>query len=231
METSVLDEIIEAPDFFDQLAVLNARAKAEAELRRKFYETITEQEKVEFIAGEIVFQSPARLRHVEASDNLFNLLSFHVKLQKLGMVRHEKLLVSLTRNDFEPDICFFSTEKAKDFRPEQMRFPAPDFVVEVLSESTESRDRGIKKIDYAAHGVREYWIVDPVREHVEVLLLEGRRFRAAATYGGGEIESVVVEGFRIRVRAVFDAETNVAELRRLMEPPTADEAAEADEAR
>ena len=35
-----------------------------------------------------------------------------------------------------------------------------DFVVEVLYPSTTGYDRGIKKVDYALHGVAEYWIID-----------------------------------------------------------------------
>ena len=45
---------------------------------------------------------------------------------------------------------------------------APDLVVEVLSESTASRDRGIKRERYARYGVPEYWIVDVDRRHIEV---------------------------------------------------------------
>jgi Uma2 family endonuclease len=218
MDAALLDSLVNAPDFFQQLEKLNERAQAERELRRKFYETITEQEKVEFINGEVVFQSPAKLRHVQASDNLFELLSVHVKLNDLGIVRHEKLLISLSRNDFEPDISFFTKGRAEEFKPDQMQFPAPDFVVEVLSGSTEARDRGIKMTDYAAHGVREYWIVDPKLEQVEVFLPTEGRFRAVALYGSGEIESAVISGFRIRVRGIFDAQTNLLELRRLMTP-------------
>ena len=65
------------------------------------------------------------------------------------------MLVGLTRNDFEPDIVFYGAEKAAALRPDQTTFPPPDLIVEVLSESTEARDRGIKMEDYAAHGVRE----------------------------------------------------------------------------
>jgi Uma2 family endonuclease len=215
---SVVDQLIQSPDFFQQLAMLNAHAEAEREARGKFHERMTEQEKTEFINGEVVLQSPAKLRHVQASDNLFELLSVHVKLNDLGIVRHEKLLISLTRNDFEPDICFFAKERAQSFEPDQMRFPAPDFVVEVLSGSTEARDRGIKMTDYSAHGVREYWLVDPRLEQVEVFVLAHGRFRAVAIYGNGEIQSSVISGFRIRVRGVFDPETKLLELRRLMTP-------------
>lgn len=38
---------------------------------------------------------------------------------------------------------------------------APDLVMEILSPSTERKDRALKTMKYAAAGVREYWIVDP----------------------------------------------------------------------
>src|SRR5206468_2365640 len=51
-------------------------------------------------------------------------------------------------------------------------FGAPDLVVELLSPSTESRDRREKLAVYARHGVREYWLVDPEKQRIEVFVLE-----------------------------------------------------------
>ncbi len=51
--------------------------------------------------------------------------------------------------------------------PEQMKYPAPDFIAEILSPSTESVDRITKFEDYAAHGVAEYWLIDPAKKIVE----------------------------------------------------------------
>ena len=51
-----------------------------------------------------------------------------------------------------------------------MQFPPPDLVVEVLSESTEKRDRGVKFEDFAAHGVGEYWMIDADKETLEQYL-------------------------------------------------------------
>lgn len=45
---------------------------------------------------------------------------------------------------------------------------APDLLVEVLSPSTPDRDREIKRRIYAKYGVREYWIVDPEGQSIEV---------------------------------------------------------------
>jgi Uma2 family endonuclease len=66
------------------------------------------------------------------------LLATFVEVRELGEAFTEKALVCLTRNDYEPDICIFGTEKSKSFASDQMQFPAADFVIEVLSEPTAS---------------------------------------------------------------------------------------------
>ncbi len=52
----------------------------------------------------------------------------------------------------------------------------PDLVVEVLSPGTEKRDRGYKKDLYEKSGVREYWLVEPETQTVEVYLLKNGKF-------------------------------------------------------
>ncbi len=53
---------------------------------------------------------------------------------------------------------------------------APDLVVEVLSPRTAYRDWGYRMELYAKSGVREYWLVSPAEESVEVYLPEEGRF-------------------------------------------------------
>ena len=184
--------------------------------RERFYEEMTETEKTEFINGEVIVQSPVKLQHSEASDNLLTLLSAYVKKHKLGMVRHEKILITLTRNDYEPDICFFTQEKSHRFYPDQMKFPAPDFIVEILSPSTEAIDRGVKFEDYAAHGVREYWLVDPERETIEQYGLHGAAYELLVKVNSGMIRSHVVERFQLAVRAVFDEQEYLQALKEVV---------------
>jgi hypothetical protein len=59
---------------------------------------------------------------------LLSVFAGHNKLAKQGI---EKLMVSLTRNDYEPDVCFWKSERATQFTSEQKLFPAPDFIAEV----------------------------------------------------------------------------------------------------
>ena len=201
-----LEPLLASPQLPRLVRRLEEILAEEAERRRAFYERITEGEKAEFINGQVIYHSPVRLRHNACSGRLYRLLSTYVAIHDLGYVGYEKLLISLTRNDYEPDICFFGRAKAADFRPDQMHFPAPDFVVEVVSASTEAVDRGIKRVDYALHGVGEYWIVDPDGESLEQYLLDetGEAYRLALKATTGEVQSRVIAGFGIPVRAIFD---------------------------
>ena len=69
----------------------------------------------------------------------------------------------------EPDIIVVCDEEKLDNKG---CHGAPDLVVEVLSQSTRSRDCLLKLRKYEAAGVREYWIVDPDREEVDVYRFE-----------------------------------------------------------
>jgi len=74
---------------------------------------------------------------------------------------------------------------------------APDFVVEVLSDSTANKDLGVKKQMYESRGVREYWIVQPEGATVFQYLLEGERYAPLKEYRQGEtVESRVLPDFR-----------------------------------
>jgi Uma2 family endonuclease len=126
-------------------------------------------------------------------------------------------MISLSRNDYEPDLCYFATEKASQFKPRQMRFPAPDFVVEILSNSTASHDRGVKLEDYAAHDIAEYWIIDPESESVEQYLLRRDVYELAVKVNDGPLRSAAVPGFEIPVRAIFDEDVNVAALQAILQ--------------
>ncbi len=214
--------ILESPAAPSLAARLNTALEAEKRRRLEFYRDIDDDMKAEFINGEIVVHSPVKKEHNEVTGFLFQLLNIFVRTFHLGFVGIEKVMSAFTRNDYEPDVVFFDTEKADKFTQGQWKFPPPDFVVEVLSDSTESNDRGIKMADYEAHGVAEYWLIDPAEQTVEQYFLQNGRYTLHLKTGQGIIESRVVAGFAIEVRAIFDEQANLEALRRLlMTPPQA----------
>ena len=215
MEPAV-EHLLASPALPKHIERLNQAFEEEQRARRDFYEWLTPERKAEFINGEVVVQSPARKHHLNATGNLYRLLRTYADVHDLGFVAQEKALVSLTRNDYEPDVCFFGREKARLLEDDQLHFPAPDFIAEVLSGSTAARDRGIKMEDYAAHGVAEYWLLAPDVRTLEQYLLEGERYTLQMKSATGDVRSVAVEGFEVPVRALFDDAENLRVLRALL---------------
>lgn len=215
----LLDPLIHSPKLPLYVRQLEIALAEEQSKRQHFYETVKEGDKAEFINGEIVMHSPVRLMHDTASGALYRLISEFVEKNNLGYAGHEKLMVSLTRNDYEPDVYFWSKEKATTFQPDQLRFPAPDFIAEVLSESTADNDRGVKFEDYAAHGVAEYWILDPEAQTVEQYLLDDETYKLAVktdSASNATLKSAAIPGFAIPARAVFDPAERQRALRNLL---------------
>ena len=213
-----LAPLLKSPCLPDIVATLNDRLQTEAIARAKFRDEMSDDQKVEFVDGEIVMHSPARRQHIIAKNHLLALLGAYVRMNSLGEVLDEKCLCAFPRNDYEPDIVFFSPAKASVFESETMLFPVPDLVIEILSNSTQARDRGVKFNDYEAHGVGEYWIIDAHAEIVEQYVIEDGCFQLLLKSGSGEIASRVVSGFRIPIRAIFDDRENLAVLKRLLGP-------------
>ena len=59
---------------------------------------------------------------------------------------------------------------------------APTLVVEVLSKTTKEYDISIKKEVYAQIGVKEYWIVDPFAQAIEIYVLENGVYKLHGIY-------------------------------------------------
>jgi Uma2 family endonuclease len=196
--------VMAMPHAFVVLQRIKSVLDKEKVLREKFYQIIENNHKVEFINGKTIFHTPSQKRHIDVVGNLVRLLSTFVDEHNLGWLGFYDIMVSLTRNDYTPDVCFWKQSRAKDFEEDQMQFPAPDLVVEVLSKSTANNDRTIKYEDYEAHGVKEYWIVDPTKKIVEQYILSHKKYELVFKGKDGNIESVAVKNFKVPVKAIFD---------------------------
>jgi len=209
MSNRILSQLLSEPDAYFLLQEAHAILNKEREKRINFYNEITEQEKVEFINGEIVIHSPVKKRHNQASLLLAQLLNIYSNKFELGFVGIEKIMISLTRNDYEPDICFFRNDKSISFTEDQILFPAPDLIVEILSDSTEKRDRGVKFKDYQAHKIEEYWIIDTENQTLEQYHLKGDTYDLILKSSQGLVKSFVVDGFQIPITSIFDETENL----------------------
>jgi Uma2 family endonuclease len=85
---------------------------------------------------------------------------------------------------------------------------APDLIIEVLSPFTVKKDKQQKLRLYEAHGVKEYWLVYPLDQFVEVLILnEQGVYSRPIVYNRDERISVgLFPGLEIDLAVVFGVE-------------------------
>jgi Uma2 family endonuclease len=84
-------------------------------------------------------------------------------------------------NVVQPDIVFIARSRLRIIGKACIR-GAPDLIVEILSPKTAARDRVVKRKLYASCGVREYWIVDPDEETIEILVLSPHGFKCVRVW-------------------------------------------------
>jgi Uma2 family endonuclease len=159
----------------------------------------------ELIDGEIVMSpSPTRV-HQHISRILSVELEIYIRAHGTGVMYFAPIDVHLSRQYvFQPDIIYVSRERALDILGDVVR-GAPDLVIEILSPSTGYYDLTKKRDAYERFGVKEYWIVDPERKRVEVLVLKDGTYRSDQTITtDGTARSVLLEGFAVDVAPLFD---------------------------
>ena len=160
----------------------------------------------ELIDGDLILMaaSPTPLHQRVSARLSFALYSF-VQEHGLGEVLSAPLDVFLTEtNAFQPDIFFLSNERQGII--EERVEGAPDLVGEILSPSTGYYDLTKKRRVYQEHGVKEYWIVDPMERCVEVLWNSSEAFeRVAEARGEGAVASRLLDGFTVELNSLFPA--------------------------
>ncbi len=87
---AILEQMVASPALPRYVDTLQALLTDERARRERFYDEMTEQQKVEFINGEVFMHSPAKVRHIDVVKRLVLLLSIYVDRGDLGWVGFEK---------------------------------------------------------------------------------------------------------------------------------------------
>ncbi|HXJ92159.1 MAG TPA: Uma2 family endonuclease [Terriglobia bacterium] len=142
-----------------------------------------DRNRYELIEGELFVAPAPNVEHQRKVGRLFIRLAQHVEQHDLGEVFIAPCDVLLDDSTvLEPDIVYVSKARHSIVTHRCIE-GAPDLVVEVLSDSSRTIDRFVKRDRYAEFGVPEYWLLDPFEPRIEVLQLEGRRYRLAGSFG------------------------------------------------
>jgi len=166
-------------------------------------------EMVEIIKGKVFRMSPApNNKHQDISQNLVREISTFLK-KKSCQVRHAPFDVRFVKVNNEknittvtqPDLCVICDPMKLD---EKGCLGAPDFIIEILSPHTRSKDVHEKFDLYEEFGVNEYWIVDPLNQIVDVFLITKGKYQLKRKYTSEDtIEVDTLPGLSIDLKEIF----------------------------
>jgi Uma2 family endonuclease len=137
----------------------------------------------ELYDGEVIVVPSPFPRHQRVAFHIGEILSDYER-RVGGLVFSVPIDIVFTEhNVVQPDVVYFRQERRHVIDMMDATRAAPDFAVEVLSRSTEARDRGRKMELLARFRVPEYWIVDPVKNAIEIYVVREGAYKLAGMFG------------------------------------------------
>ena len=133
----------------------------------------------ELIDGELIEMYPRPFRaHYLLTGILYARLYAHIRPQRGHLAFEPNLYLPGTEDVYEPDLAYVARSRRREICRSDGIHGVPDVVCELLSPSTEARDRGVKLESYRRAGVPHVWLVEPERVLVEEFALaEDGRYR------------------------------------------------------
>lgn len=171
------------------------------------YMATPEGTRCQLLDGELILSASPSAKHQTVSAEVFSDVRLFVRERSAGRIWYAPFGVIFSDTDVaQPDIVFVSNERAGIITGANIQ-GAPDLLVEVISPSTARYDRGYKMTLYWRHGVREYWIVDPFAETVEIFVPGESGMVPHSVYSHGEtLASPLPAGLAIDLEHVFSTE-------------------------
>lgn len=140
----------------------------------------------EVVDGELKVTPSPTTSHQFASGRLHRILDRWAE-QAGGLVFYAPLTVHLSdENVVEPDLMWISKDRIREIVTPKIIRGSPDLLIEIASPSTRRWDRVKKLRVYARFGVREYWLVDPEDELVQIMILKDGQYHIHASGMGSE---------------------------------------------
>ena len=157
--------------------------KRQGEYTVEDYRNLPEDIRAELIDGVLIFLEAPTFTHQELVTELLLEFGFYIRKNK-GPCRvlPSPLDVQIDcydRTIVQPDIALICKEERITRKG---IYGAPDFCIEIVSDSSRKRDYGIKMQKYMNAGVREYWIVDQKREKIVCYWFEGENAPEISMY-------------------------------------------------
>ena len=170
------------------------------------YDNWALDKRTEWVKGDVIELMAAKDAHQALQGFLEVLLTLYVGFLRLGKIRTAGTEMKLTSSERQPDVLFVANENLARLTERRLNGPA-DLAIELISAESVSRDRVTKFNEYAAGGVREYWIIDPRfgKQRADFYTLdETGHYEPFATEADKRVESMVLKGFWLNPDWLWD---------------------------
>lgn len=164
------------------------------------YYNSPEDIRIELIDGQIYYQAAPSRIHQEILMELSTTIRDYIRTKKGSCkVYPAPFAVNLSTNSeksiVEPDISVICDHSKLTDRGCS---GAPDWIIEIVSPSTERMDYGVKLFKYRSAGVREYWIINPVNRMVNIYDFENNEKTGQYSFDKN-IGSCIYDNLNIRI--------------------------------
>jgi Uma2 family endonuclease len=173
LDISTILELVDVPN----LGHVLARDVSEEDYMRHYAEM-----HCEWVDGVVIKMSPVVDKHDAICRFLAHLLDAYIELNPIAELRQDPFVMryqfeadgKVKKRNREPDLQIISKDNPNTLNPSFMD-GAADIVIEVVSLESVERDYGIKYHEYETIGVREYWIIDPLKKEARFYRLNDKK--------------------------------------------------------
>ena len=161
----------------------------------------------EIIEGELFVSRAPSVPHQRIIHNLQMSLGSYLARNPIGILVPGAGVILSDNNAVIPDLLFIAEERRAEIATGDKITGAPDLIIEVMSPGAENRQRDliIKRQLYGKYGVKEYWVIDPENQAVEIYRLRGQSLEKIVTLTHEEdLTSPLLPGFQMKAQEIFN---------------------------
>ncbi|MCZ6678404.1 MAG: Uma2 family endonuclease [Candidatus Poribacteria bacterium] len=183
------------PDMKDGVLSIATLKSLDSMTEEEFVQWCDEDVRAEYVYGKVIVMSPESVRDERMRWFIGSLLRDFVEYYDLGEIFGPNLQIRLqSRLRRIPDLMFIAREHLHQLRESHFE-GAPDLAMEIVSSDSRERDEQDKYQEYEAFGIREYWIIAPLTEQIDVYRLTDHGTYEPLLPASGVYHSTVIPGF------------------------------------
>ena len=162
----------------------------------------------ELVDGGLELMNPPTFRHILIAKFIEQELDKEINRLKLPWLAiREGGIRTGWRKSRIADVYVVTTEQIAGSLDESgILDTSPLLVVEVVSPDSIKRDYRFKRSEYAALGIPEYWIVDPIQQQVTILVLDEGLYEETIFTADRQLVSPTLSAITLTPQQIFAAE-------------------------